>query len=77
MDNGKLILGPQDIGMTHTQERRLTVQRQPIEIICSCKYKNIIVLPSGKGILVWYCTKCQQAWKFEFGPKGGQLSKAV
>lgn len=74
---GKLILGPEDMGMTPMQERRLNVQRAPIEIICTCGYKNTIVLPSGKGLLLWYCHKCGQAWQFKFGEKGGELSKAI
>lgn len=76
-DGQKLILGPQDIGMTRMQEKRLVVQRKPIEVVCSCKKKDVIVLPSGSGLLLWKCDKCQQPWRFDFGPKGGALAKAI
>lgn len=77
MDNGKLILGSEDIGMTPMQERRLVVQRKPIEVICSCTKKEVIVLPSGSGLLLWKCDNCDQRWRFDYGPNGGELAKAI
>lgn len=77
MNGEKLVLGPEDIGMTPMQEKRLIIQRKPIEVICSCKKKEVIVLPSGSGLLLWKCYKCGQRWRFDYGPKGGQLAKVI
>lgn len=77
MVNGKLILGSEDIGMTRPQQKTLVVHRKPIQIICECKQEENIALPRGSGLLLWKCHKCNQPWRFDFGPTGGALAKAI
>jgi len=77
MGNGKLILGPEDIGMVRPEMKSLVVHRKPIQIVCECKHEETIVLPLGSGLLLWKCHKCNQPWRFDFGPNGGQLAKAI
>lgn len=79
MGNGesKLILGPQDIGMTRPQMKHIVFHREPIQFVCECKQEDTIALPRGEGILAWRCDKCDQHWKLPYGPKGGELQKAI
>jgi len=52
-------------------------RRRPVELECPCGQKDLIVLPLGKGTLVWSCGHCKQRWRIDFTPTTEQIAKGV